>query len=264
MSAMSHRPLRLVRSNPGDAVTNAAVSHAMLRRISDGLEPETLRLYRPERIVAFGPMDRVTPGYRDAVSAARDRGFAAIERLSGGRAAVFHEQTLAFAWSVRDPDPRLRIRERFGEVASLLVAAFVSLGVDARVGEVPGEYCPGEHSVNARGRTKLAGLGQRVVAHAAHLGGVVVVSRSDLVRDVLVPVYDRLGLGWNPATAGALADERPSVTWEEAESAVLAAFGSRHELWEEEVFSPGTLDLAATLAERHAIGEPQASPSPGG
>ena len=53
MSAMSHRPLRLVRSNPGDAVTNAAVSHAMLRRISDGLEPETLRLYRPERIVAF-------------------------------------------------------------------------------------------------------------------------------------------------------------------------------------------------------------------
>ncbi len=258
MSAMSHRPLRLVRSNPGDAVTNAAVSHALLRRVSDGLEPETLRLYRPERIVAFGPMDRVAPGYRDAVAAARDRGFEAIERLSGGRAAVFHEETIAFAWSIPDPDPRLRIRDRFDEVASLMVAAFRSLGVDARVGEVPGEYCPGEHSVNARGRTKLMGVGQRVVAHAAHMGGVVVVSRSDLIRDVLVPVYDRLDLGWNPATVGSLTDEQASITWNEAEAAVTAEFGSRHELYEGAI-SPQTLALSERLVARHSIGEPQAS-----
>ena len=252
MSAMSHRPLRLVRSNPGDAVTNAAVSHAMLRRISDGLEPETLRLYRPERIVAFGPMDRVTPGYRDAVSAARDRGFAAIERLSGGRAAVFHEQTLAFAWSVRDPDPRLRIRERFGEVASLLVAAFASLGVDARVGEVPGEYCPGEHSVNARGRTKLAGLGQRVVAHAAHLGGVV---SEHLIQDKYgyaygIAVADLDGDGDLDITSSDTKDNE-ALYWFENDG---KGNFTRHFIAKKE---PGWF-------ERHAIGEPQASPTPGG
>ena len=38
------------------------------------------------------------------------------------------------------------------------------LGVDARVGEVPGEYCPGAFSVNARGRIKLAGVGQRLIS----------------------------------------------------------------------------------------------------
>jgi len=36
-----------------------------------------------------------------------------------------------------------------------MAAAFRRLGVDARVGEVSGEYCPGAHSVNARGATKL-------------------------------------------------------------------------------------------------------------
>ncbi len=86
-------------------------------------------------------------------------GFAAVERLAGGRAAVFHEGTLAFAWAVPERTPRLGIRARFEELSSFVETALRSLGVDARVGEVPGEYCPGPYSVSARGERKLMGSG---------------------------------------------------------------------------------------------------------
>jgi lipoate-protein ligase A len=136
-----------------------------------------------------------------------------------------------------------------------MAEAFRSLGVDARVGEVPGEYCPGEHSVNARGKAKLMGVGQRVVADAAHVGGVVVVTGAERIREVLIPVYEALQLDWDPATVGSLEDEAPGTTWEEAEAAILEAFASRYEL-EEGDLTEETLALARELAPRHAVGTP--------
>ncbi len=105
---------------------------------------------------------------------------------------MFHKGTVAFTWTIPDRNPRENIDARFRETASLIASALSRLGVDARVGEVPGEYCPGAYSVNARGRTKLMGVGQRIVSGAAHVGGVVVVGDSGRVRDVLTPVYDAL------------------------------------------------------------------------
>ena len=66
-------------------------------RVAAGELPETLRIARPGPIVAFGKRDVVTAGYPDAVRAARAGGFEAVEGLAGGRAAVFHEDTIAFA-----------------------------------------------------------------------------------------------------------------------------------------------------------------------
>ncbi len=232
---------------------DTAVSHAILRRVSAGELPETLRLHRPGPIVAFGPRDRVAPGFAPAVAAARARRFAPVERLAGGRAAVFHEGTLAFSWVIPDPSPRWSIRLRFEALAEIMVAALRSLGVDARVGEIPGEYCPGEHSVNARGRTKIVGVGQRVVARAAHVGGVVVVTGSRRVRDILVSVYEALEIEWDPATTGSLQDEVPGIDWEDAERAVVDEFAARFDL-EEASTSPETLALARSLAPRHALG----------
>ena len=40
--------------------------------------------------------------------------------------------------------------------------ALQRLGLDARLGELAGEYCPGEFSVNLAGRSKVMGVGQRV------------------------------------------------------------------------------------------------------
>ena len=133
----------------------------------------------------------------------------------------------------------------------MMAGAFQDLGIDARVGAVPGEYCPGEHSVNARGRTKLMGVGQRLVQRAVHVGGVVVVDDTLRVRDVLVPVYRALELEWDPATVGSLADEVPGLTWEEAERGILARFARAYDLVDGPL-SAAVADLARILEPDHA------------
>jgi octanoyl-[GcvH]:protein N-octanoyltransferase len=238
---------------PEPPARDTAVSHAILRRVSDGELPDTLRVHRPGPVVAFGPKDRLAPGFDRAVRAAEGMGFGAVHRLAGGRAAVFHEDTVAFALVTKDEAPRTGIRRRFEELAGIMAAAFQDLGVDARVGEVPGEYCPGEHSVNARGVTKLMGVGQRLVQRAAHVGGVIVVGGSDRIRDVLLPVYQALELGWDPSTAGALQDEVPGVTWDAVEGAVLRRFGERYEVIEDGELDGATLELAGELEARHTV-----------
>ena len=242
------RRIRLVREGrPSPPTMDTAISRAVLARVAEGVEPETLRLHRPGAIVAFGPKDRVTPSFAEAIAAASAQGFGSVLRLAGGRAAVFHEGTIAFSWAIRDPSPREGIRARFDQLAALMAGAFRSLGVDARIGEVPGEYCPGEHSVNARGAVKLMGVGQRIVSGAAHVGGVVVVGDSSRVRDVLIPVYRALDLSWDPATVGSLEDEVPGVAWNDVEQAILDQFAQRFAL-EEGRLGPETLARAAQLA----------------
>ncbi|MCJ7725966.1 MAG: lipoate--protein ligase family protein [Acidimicrobiia bacterium] len=192
---------------PGRPGFDAAVSRAVLARVAAGDLSETLRLYVPERLVAFGSRDAVNPAFEAARAAAEAAGFGAYLRLAGGKAAVFHEQTIAFGWAIPTPDSRSTIDVRFDEIGAILIAALRGLGVDAGVGEVPGEYCPGAHSINAGGRTKLIGIGQRLIAGAAHVGGVVVVDRADLVNRALLPVYEALGYEWDPSTTGAIAQE---------------------------------------------------------
>ncbi|MEB2346259.1 MAG: lipoate--protein ligase family protein [Deltaproteobacteria bacterium] len=202
------RPLELLEDAvPGEPALDTAVSRALLDAVAAGERPETLRLYRPDDVVAFSGLDRASPGFARAVAAARAQGFDAALRLAGGRAAVFQTGSLAFAWAMPATELRGGIEERFEAVAGWVAAALRRLGVDARVGEVPGEYCPGAHSVNARGRVKLMGVGQRVVRGAAHVGGVVVVGGSGRVRGVLGPVYAALGLPFDPVSAGAVEDE---------------------------------------------------------
>lgn len=227
---MTGRVIRLLRQGfPSDPAFDGAVSRALVEAAAAGSAPETLRLSIPGRVLAFGLQDTTRPGYPAAEAAARAAGFTPMVRLAGGRAAVFHEHTLAFAWAIPDPEPRRSIRARFKELADLVVAALGPLGVDARVGQVPGEYCPGAHSVNAGGRRKLMGAGQRLVAGAAHVGGVVVVNRADLVNRALVPVYQHLGYDWEPAATGSVADEVPA-TVETIAEALVAAFAARHRL----------------------------------
>ena len=240
----------LTASFPDDPALDTAVSRALMLRVAAGELPETLRVARPGPIVAFGKRDAVTAGYPDAVRAAREGGYEAIERLAGGRAAVFHEDTIAIAHAVADADPRRRVTERFAMTSELVTAALRRLGVDARVGEVAGEYCPGSHSVNAGGERKLVGIGQRLVAGGAHIGGVVVVDGSARVRDILLPVYAALGLDWRPEVTGSVADETPGASWRGVADAIVAEYADRYELVPGEL-DDGTLALARTLAPRH-------------
>ena len=260
------RPLRVLHDCfPDDPGLDAAVSRAVMHRVARGALPETLRMARPAAVVAFAKRDALSPGYSQALAAARAGGFGAILRLAGGRAAVFHEGTLELAHAVPDPDPKPGIHERFEATATLISRALRALGVDARVGEVPGEYCPGRWSVNAAGARKLAGTGQRVVAGGSHTGAVIVVDGAERVRSVLEPVYAALGLEWDPETVGAVEDEldggrsvsgaaEPSASgaplWDAVRDALLAEYARRFELVPGEL-DDQTLALAHRLAGEH-------------
>lgn len=218
-------PLELLTARfPGRAAFDTAVSRALLTRVAAGGAGESLRLYVPDDVVAFSVLDRTRPGFGEAVSAARASGFDAVLRLAGGRAALFTRQSLAFAWCIPAEDSRSGIAARFELLAGLVCDALIDLGVDARIGAVSGEYCPGEHSVNARGARKLMGVGQRIVKGAAHVGGVIVVESGLRVGRVLEPIYRAMGIEMDPSTAGAVADEVPGVTVEQVADALLARF----------------------------------------
>lgn len=246
-----HRSIRIVRDEFAEQpALDTAVSRALLIQASEGVIAETFRLNVPGRVVAFGKRDTLEPGYPAAVAAAAEQGFASVERLAGGRAAVFTEHTLAFSWTIPHRDPRRGIYPRFEALAGLMTRTFAGLGVPAEVGEISGEYCPGDYSVNHDGRIKLMGVGQRLAPSAAHVGGVVVVDRGDLVRDVLVPVYGRLGLTWDPSTAGALTDVQPGLTVAQVADALVAEL-SRSATLVEEAIGEDTLALAERLAPDH-------------
>ena len=197
---------------PDRPVFDTALSHALLRRVASGAKGESLRLYRPGKALLFSSLDLRRPGFRRAAELALAKGFAPVIRLAGGRAAAFLEESVAFAWAIHDPDARLRIRSRFEEISDWIVRALRRLGLDARIGAVAGEYCPGEFSVNLGGRTKVMGVGQRVIRGGAHVGGVVTVGQTEELRAVLVPVYEALGFGFDATTAGGIADADPGLS----------------------------------------------------
>jgi lipoate-protein ligase A len=242
---------------PGRSAFDTAVSHAMLRRVAAGAAPESLRLYRPENVMLFSSLDARRPGYARAVELAGEAGFASAIRLAGGHAAAFLEESMAFAWAIRDEDARLRIRPRFEALAELIVAALQRLGLDARVGEIPGEYCPGEFSVNIAGRVKVMGVGQRVIRNGAHVGGVLTIAQSEQLRATLVPIYEALELDFRPETAGGIGDFDASLGVEDVVDAIQSVLVDRGVRFEPSPFDDATLAAAEELVALH---EPGRSP----
>ena len=239
---------------PDEPGLDTALSNQILAAVSAGEMPATLRLYVPGREVAFGKRDTIAAEYPTAVAAATAAGFAAVERLAGGRAAAFTEHTIAFSLAIPDDDPRVSIHSRFREISGLIVDAFAHIGIDSAVGEVPGEYCPGEFSVHHRNKIKLMGIGQRLAKKAAHVGGVIAVNRTDLLLDALVPVYAALQLEWQPTTAGSLGDVR-QTTNQEVMRALEDEFRARYSVTTDTV-EAGLVAEARIDADRYVSGLP--------
>ncbi len=222
--------LLLGGSWPDEPGLDTALSKLILEKVSVGEMPATMRLYVPGREVAFGKRDTVTPHYAAAVLAARQAGFAPVERLAGGRAAVFSEHTIAFSLALPSADPRTTIYERFEQISGLIVDAFWRLGVSSAIGEIPGEYCPGEFSVHHDRRIKLMGVGQRLARRATHIGGVIAVNRTDLLLRALIPVYRALQLEWRPTTTGSLGDIQQGIGNDDVIAAVKAELAEHFDI----------------------------------
>lgn len=222
---------RQVESLGAEADLNRGLE--LLAEVKGGRAPAMLRLYRPQPTVAFGQRDTRLPGFEAARAASLARGFVPAVRRAGGRAAAYHRGTLIVDHIQPQVDAIAGAKARFGFFGDLFTDALRSLGVDAGVGEIPGEYCPGEFSVFGRGTSgalKLVGTAQRVVSGAWLFSSVIVVENSAPIRGVLVDTYAALGLEWDPRTAGAAEDLVPGITVDAVEAAVLAAYDSHVEL----------------------------------
>jgi lipoate-protein ligase A len=124
--------------------------HAVLSAF-DGESPGSLRFYRPHATAAFAPRDTALAAYPSAAAAMRQLGFAPTERRAGGQLAVYDSHALIIDLVAPHEEPRNDVKARFQLFAQAIASACRRFSVDARVGQVAGEYCPGDYSVNAGG-----------------------------------------------------------------------------------------------------------------
>lgn len=195
--------MRVLRGRAATPEADAEVTADLLERAGEAGEP-ALRVWRPHRQIAFGRRDANDEGYDRARGIARDRGFEPVERSVGGRAVAYTGTTLAVAHARPIADLRRGLGERYEEAVEQLRAALASIGVEAEPGEPPDSFCPGTHSLRV-GDQKIAGVAQRVRQDAALVASVVVVAGDREIADVLAPVYDALGVPFDPESVGSVA-----------------------------------------------------------
>lgn len=192
---------------------------ARVRRTLSELRQDSaasLRFYRPQPTAAFSPRDTGHPAHADVMAMLERKGFRPGERGAGGQLAVYDEQALVIDLVAPHPEPRENTRDRYRHFSGLMVKAVAALGVDARTGEVPGEYCPGDYSVNAEGRMKLAGLAQRIGKHGYHMGAVISVGHSEAARDAVTEAYRMMEIPFAPETFGAITSLVPGLSVSDA------------------------------------------------
>jgi lipoate-protein ligase A len=242
--------VQLLRArHPEDPVLDAAVTHALLRQVGAGELPATARVFRPGATMAFGRLDGLAGGYDAARGAAAAHGYTPLLRLGGGHAAGYDAGSVLV--EIVRPERAIAegIDERFAGATALLVEALAALGVAARVGELPGEYCAGAWSVNAGG-VKLAGTAQRSIRGASLVTAMLIVEGGARLRAALVDVYAELAIAWRPETAGAVQDLGRGLGAAAAERAVIAALAARERLTAG-VLDATTLALAERLRDAH-------------
>ncbi len=238
----------------GDQALELALAHALVRRASVA-GGEVLRLYRPSApVVVFGRRDTRLPGFAAAVRAVEEARFTPLVRATGGRVVAYTARAIVVDHVRHEPGSTGALDHRFAQFGELLATALRTLGVDARVGAVPGEYCPGVHSVNARGAVKLVGTAQRVLKDAWLFSSLVMVEEEESLRPLLATVYRHLDLHFDEASVGSIATEHTAVRPDDVERALLETYAVASSPVTE--LDPSTLTLARELADQHRVRPP--------
>jgi octanoyl-[GcvH]:protein N-octanoyltransferase len=193
--------VRVVRGRADDPDADRAAVDAAFETAAETDTP-VVRAWTPHRQVAFGRRDARAEGYERARSVAAEHGYQPIERSVGGRAVAYTGTTVAFGVVIPGPDPRGRIGTRYDAATSSVVRALRTLGVPARRGEPDATFCPGDHSVQAHG--KIVGIAQRVRRDATLVSGIVVTTDHDAIVTVLDPIYEALGVPFDPDSVGSV------------------------------------------------------------
>jgi len=193
--------MRVLRGRGPDPATDRAVTRELVERAASG--DSGVRIWRPHRTVVFGRRDTTREGYDRARQAAAARGYTPVERSVGGHAVAFTGTTVAFLRAEPIEEARTGIQTRYERTSREVASALETLGVAVELGEPEGAFCPGTHSLSARG--KIVGLAQRVRRDVALVSGVVVVYAHEQLADVLEPVYGALDLPFERDAVGSIA-----------------------------------------------------------
>lgn len=226
-TAFGHAIRRITAFHPeGVSPFSPTEDRARVRQQLTDLRPDgeaILRIYQPRPTAAFSPRDTTHPAYQAVSEHLLALGFTPVERGAGGLLAIYDPSALVIDLISPHPEPREHTRDRFRHFAEFVTDAFARLGIDAHVGAVPGEYCPGDYSINAGGRIKLAGLAQRVVKHGYHMGAVLSIAHSPAARDAVADAYRMFGLAFDPATFGAATELLPGAAAPDIRNAIARA-----------------------------------------
>lgn len=235
---VDHRLNVRIEEPSGDPEADLMAGIGLLAAVRDGEVPAALRIYRPDPTLAFGQRDVRLAGYPLAVARSLEHGFAPVVRKAGGRAAAYHRGTVIVDHVEPADEAMMRHQHRFKVLGALYAEALRRGGIDARVGEISGEYCAGEFSVHgvpgAASRTpnavKLVGTAQRVVSGAWLFSSVFVIEDSAPIRALLDDVYRAMDIPMDAATVGAADDLLPGYTTEAFIDDLLAEYAQHAEL----------------------------------
>lgn len=218
----------LVSGTTGSAVSEL-VTPALLLRSPSATWSELVHVYVPHGpTVAFSGRDLRSPGIAAATEVARAAGFEPVVRSPGGRMVAYDSGSVVIDHLDRTTGIRHAGSSTFAQNAESHVRVLRAFGdVDARVGEVDGEYCPGEFSINVGGTAKVVGSAQRVTATGSLFSTVVQVAVSDRVRAVIVDVSEALGYDLRHSSIAGLADHVPGLTAGEVAEAFAADYRDR-------------------------------------
>jgi octanoyl-[GcvH]:protein N-octanoyltransferase len=211
---------------PADARPSPEDYAAWVKQQLTGLrlgDQAILRFRRPRPTAAFSPQDTTHPDYELVKQRARARGFEPIERGTGGRLTLFDENALGITIIAPHTAPHAHIIKRYEVLSGAIALGLQNLGIDARVGELANEYCPGKYSVNAEGRIKLVGVAQRMNQRCLQMGAIVAVNRSEEACAGIAEAYRGMGLNFDSKTYGGITDLKPSITFADVRSALRGA-----------------------------------------
>ena len=192
-----------------DARTGYGYVRTIFDQVASGERPATVSITLSTRHVGVTRRDTFRPGFPAAVAAAGELDYPVLVRSSGGGATAADLGTFGFSIirPAHETESGRGIRDRYDEAADFVLSVFSRLGVEAEVGEVRYEFCPGDHSIRIGDREngmKVVGIAQRITRRAASVGGIVLVEgERDLAR-VLERVYAAMRLPFRPGSVGSL------------------------------------------------------------
>lgn len=214
-----------------DPVTAYGYQRVVFEQVASGARPPTVSITPSARHVGVTRRDTFRPGFDEAVRACYEEGYPVLVRGSGGGATAADGGTFGFSVirPVAGREADRGIRDRYDEAAALVLGAFARLGVEAEIGEVRDEFCPGDHSIRVGGwrdGMKVVGIAQRITRRATSVGGIVLVHGEKELARVLERVYGAMSLPFRPGGVGSLRRAGVEVGIEE----VVGAFAAETEL----------------------------------